>query len=88
MRRSSGPFDSAIITEGYDKLDSGRDGTQGCRELTLTYSKPTGIQEEFTMTDKDFTEVTVKEASHEDAGRGIARVSIEIMKKPAWFPGM
>ncbi len=33
------------------------------------------------MTDKDFTEVTVKEAAHEDAGRGIARVSIEIMKK-------
>jgi len=38
-------------------------------------------KEEFTMTDKDFTEVTVKEASHEDAGRGIARVSIEVMKK-------
>ncbi len=33
------------------------------------------------MTEKDFTEVTVKEASHEDAGRGIARVSIEVMKK-------
>jgi len=33
------------------------------------------------MTDKDFTEVTVKEAAHEDAGRGIARVSIEVMKK-------
>ena len=33
------------------------------------------------MTEKDFTEVTVKEAAHEDAGRGIARVSIEVMKK-------
>ena len=33
------------------------------------------------MTEKDFAEVTVKEASHEDAGRGIARVSIEAMKK-------
>jgi transitional endoplasmic reticulum ATPase len=33
------------------------------------------------MTEKDFAEVTVKEASHEDAGRGIARVSIEVMKK-------
>jgi len=33
------------------------------------------------MTDKEFTEVTVKEASHEDAGRGIARVSIDVMKK-------
>jgi transitional endoplasmic reticulum ATPase len=33
------------------------------------------------MADKEFTEVTVKEASHEDAGRGIARVSIDIMKK-------
>ena len=38
-------------------------------------------QENFTMTEKDFTEVTVKEAAHEDAGRGIARVSIEVMKK-------
>jgi len=36
---------------------------------------------ELIMTDKDFTEVTVKEAAHEDAGRGIARVSIEVMKK-------
>jgi transitional endoplasmic reticulum ATPase len=33
------------------------------------------------MTEKDYTEVTVKEASHDDAGRGIARVSIEVMKK-------
>ena len=39
------------------------------------------VYEEFKMTEKDFTEVTVKEASHEDAGRGIARVSIEVMKK-------
>jgi transitional endoplasmic reticulum ATPase len=35
----------------------------------------------FTMTDKDYFEVTVKEAAHDDAGRGIARVSIEVMKK-------
>src|SRR5665647_480678 len=33
------------------------------------------------MADKEFTEVTVKEASHEDAGRSIARVSIDVMKK-------
>ena len=33
------------------------------------------------ITEKEFTEVTVKEAAHEDAGRGIARVSIEVMKK-------
>jgi transitional endoplasmic reticulum ATPase len=33
------------------------------------------------MTEKDYAEVTVKEASHDDAGRGIARVSIEVMKK-------
>ena len=33
------------------------------------------------MTEKDYTEVTVKEAAHEDAGRGIARVSVEVMKK-------
>jgi transitional endoplasmic reticulum ATPase len=39
------------------------------------------IYEEFKMTEKDFTEVTVKEAAHEDAGRGIARASIEVMKK-------
>src|SRR4030042_3998368 len=38
-------------------------------------------KEEFSMTHKDFTEVTVKEGSREDAGRGIARVSIEVMKK-------
>jgi transitional endoplasmic reticulum ATPase len=38
-------------------------------------------KEDFTMTDKDFAEVTVKEAAHDDAGRGIARVSIEVMKK-------
>jgi len=36
---------------------------------------------DFTMTDKEFTEVTVKEAAHDDAGRGIARVSIDVMKK-------
>jgi transitional endoplasmic reticulum ATPase len=33
------------------------------------------------MTEQDFFEVTVKEAAHDDAGRGIARVSIEVMKK-------
>jgi len=33
------------------------------------------------MTDQEFFEVTVKEAAHDDAGRGIARVSIEVMKK-------
>jgi transitional endoplasmic reticulum ATPase len=33
------------------------------------------------MAEKEFTEVTVKEAAHEDAGRGIARLSIEVMKK-------
>ncbi len=33
------------------------------------------------MTDQDYYEVTVKEAAHDDAGRGIARVSIEVMKK-------
>ncbi len=33
------------------------------------------------MTEKDYYEVTVKEAAHDDAGRGIARVSIEVMKK-------
>jgi len=33
------------------------------------------------MTEQDFYEVTVKEAAHDDAGRGIARVSIEVMKK-------
>jgi transitional endoplasmic reticulum ATPase len=33
------------------------------------------------MTDQEFSEVTVKEAAHDDAGRGIARVSIEVMKK-------
>ena len=35
----------------------------------------------FTMTEKDFIEVTVKEAAHEDADRGIARISVEVMKK-------
>jgi len=35
----------------------------------------------FTMTGKDYAEVTVKEASHDDAGRGIARVNIEVQKK-------
>ena len=33
------------------------------------------------MTENDYFEVTVKEAAHDDAGRGIARVSIEVMKK-------
>lgn len=33
------------------------------------------------MTEQEFYEVTVKEAAHDDAGRGIARVSIEVMKK-------
>jgi transitional endoplasmic reticulum ATPase len=33
------------------------------------------------MTEGEFYEVTVKEAAHDDAGRGIARVSIEVMKK-------
>ncbi|MGD1004117.1 MAG: CDC48 family AAA ATPase [Methanoregulaceae archaeon] len=33
------------------------------------------------MTEKDFIEVTVKEAAHEDADRGIARISVEVMKK-------
>jgi transitional endoplasmic reticulum ATPase len=33
------------------------------------------------MTNNDYAEVTVKEAARGDAGRGIARVSIEVMKK-------
>ena len=33
------------------------------------------------LTDTDYYDVTVKEAAHDDAGRGIARVSIEVMKK-------
>jgi len=33
------------------------------------------------MTEKEYFEVTVKEAAHDDAGRGIARVSVEVMKK-------
>jgi transitional endoplasmic reticulum ATPase len=33
------------------------------------------------LTEQEFFEVTVKEAAHDDAGRGIARVSIEVMKK-------
>lgn len=33
------------------------------------------------MSDKGFIEVTVKEAAHDDAGKGIARLSIEVMKK-------
>src|SRR5512137_2075183 len=32
------------------------------------------------MTEQEFSEVTVKEAAHDDAGRGLARVSIEVMK--------
>jgi len=35
----------------------------------------------FTMTEKEYFEVTVKEAAHDDAGRGIARISVEVMKK-------
>ena len=33
------------------------------------------------MTEKDSFDVTVKEAARDDAGRGIARLSIEVMKK-------
>lgn len=33
------------------------------------------------MTERDLIEVTVKEAAHEDAGRGIARLSIEVMRQ-------
>lgn len=33
------------------------------------------------MTEKEFAEVTVKEAAHDDAGKGIARVNAGIMKK-------
>jgi len=33
------------------------------------------------MTEKDYIEVTVKEATHEDANRGRARLGIEFMKK-------
>ncbi|WP_321508537.1 CDC48 family AAA ATPase [uncultured Methanoregula sp.] len=33
------------------------------------------------MTEKEYFEVTVKEAAHDDAGRGIARISVEVMKK-------
>jgi transitional endoplasmic reticulum ATPase len=33
------------------------------------------------LTENDYFEVTVKEAAHDDAGRGIARLSIEVMKK-------
>src|SRR5271169_3120260 len=33
------------------------------------------------MTDSEYFEVTIKEAAHDDAGRGIARLSIEVMKK-------
>ncbi len=32
------------------------------------------------MPNTDYTEVTIKEAAHEDAGRGIARLSIDLMK--------
>jgi transitional endoplasmic reticulum ATPase len=32
------------------------------------------------MADADYVEVTIKEAAHEDAGRGIARLSIDTMK--------
>ncbi len=39
------------------------------------------------MTENDFAEVTVKEATHEDAGKGIARVSVEVMKKLALVSG-
>ncbi|MEN6610949.1 MAG: CDC48 family AAA ATPase [Methanoregulaceae archaeon] len=33
------------------------------------------------MTEHDLVEVTVKEAAHDDAGRGIARLSIEVMRQ-------
>jgi len=33
------------------------------------------------MAETDFFEVTVKEAAHNDAGRGIARLSVDVMKK-------
>jgi len=33
------------------------------------------------MTERDLIEVTVKEAAHDDAGRGIARLSIEVMRQ-------
>ena len=33
------------------------------------------------MADSDFFEVTVKEAAHNDASRGIARLSVDVMKK-------
>jgi transitional endoplasmic reticulum ATPase len=33
------------------------------------------------MADEDFFEVTVKEAAHNDASRGIARLSVDVMKK-------
>jgi len=32
------------------------------------------------MANTDYIEVTIKEAAHEDAGRGIARLSIDTMK--------
>ena len=37
-------------------------------------------QELVFMTNKDYAEVIVREAARDDAGRGIARVSIEIMR--------
>ncbi len=39
------------------------------------------------MTGNDYYEVTVKEAAHDDAGRGIARLSIEVMKKMGLVSG-
>ena len=33
------------------------------------------------MAETDFFEVTVKEAAHNDASRGIARLSVDVMKK-------
>ena len=39
------------------------------------------------MADADFFEVTVKEAAHDDAGKGIARVSMEVMKKTGLVSG-
>ncbi|WP_421907986.1 CDC48 family AAA ATPase [Methanolacinia petrolearia] len=33
------------------------------------------------MSDNNFYEVTIQEAAHEDAGRGIARLSIDVMQK-------
>ncbi|MFA5254215.1 MAG: CDC48 family AAA ATPase [Methanoregula sp.] len=39
------------------------------------------------MADTDFFEVTVKEAAHNDASRGIARLSVDVMKKLGMVSG-